>query len=82
MSIIMDRLFDLGAIDWQGLPITTLEQWEQEALNHSKQCRCAKCALFFARLSPREFRLTTGCAIREDVIEALRDILSDCNKIK
>ncbi len=80
MSIIMDRLSDLGAVDWKGLPVTTMEQWEQEALYHSKQCRCAKCALFFARLSPRQFSVTAGCAIREEIVEALRDILSECNK--
>ncbi len=75
MSKIMDRVFDLQAVDWWGTPAEVLNQWEQEALQHAQECRCHKCALFFARLSQHAFRAAQGCAIEEEVIAALRKIL-------
>ncbi len=80
MSKIMDRVFDLQAVDWWGTPPEVLNQWEQDALQHDQECRCHKCALFFARMSQRAFRTIRGCAIEADVIAALRKILKSAGK--
>jgi hypothetical protein len=64
----MDRIFDLSAVDWARMPDRTPNQWETEALLHDKACRCHKCALLFARMTPRQFAMVRACAINPEVI--------------
>ncbi len=80
MSKIMDRIIDLGAVAWPALEPATMEAWEREALEHDPACRCQKCAVFFARMSPEVVLRSRACAIHPEVIAALRDILKDCGK--
>ena len=81
MSKIMDRISDLEAVDWQNIPDEKLDEWERLALEHNKDCRCEKCALFFARLTPEEFSDAYGCAISALVIQTLREHLVALNKL-
>ncbi len=80
MSKIMDRVFDLSAVDWSGAEPETLNRWELEALDHDPNCRCQKCALFFARMPADTAVPGRACAIPAKVIAALRQILTDCGK--
>ncbi len=80
MSKIMDRVFDLGAVDWSATPSATMDTWELEALQHDPACRCHKCALFFARRAPEGVFDSRACAIPHEVIVVLREILNDCGK--
>ncbi len=82
MSKIMDRVFDLSAVDWSGTDPATLNNWEMEALEHDPACRCHKCALFFARMVANTETQVRACAIPAEVINALRKILIDCGKGK
>ena len=75
MSKIMDRVFDLSAVDWAAVDPDMLNCWEMEALDHDPACRCHKCALFFARLSAKVMQRRRACAIPAEVITALRKIL-------
>jgi hypothetical protein len=77
----MDRLFDLQAVDWQTLPVSTLNQWEHEAALHSRACRCEKCALYFARITPEALRVSCDCPIALEIIQKLRAILARLNKL-
>ncbi len=80
MSKIMDRVFDLSAVDWPGTDNATLNRWEMEALDHDPACRCHKCALFFARMPAGTAVPGRACAIPANVIAVLRKILTDCGK--
>ncbi len=80
MSKIMDRVFDLSAVDWPGTDLAMLNRWELEALDHHPDCRCHKCALFFARMPADTPVPGRACAIPAEVITALRKILVDCGK--
>ncbi len=86
MSKIMDRIYDLNAIDWTATTADTLAHWELEALHHVKECRCHKCAVFFARNAPCDGTHNKnlephGSAIPGEVIMALRLILKGQNKL-
>ncbi len=80
MSIIMDRVFDLSAVDWPAMDPAVLNRWELEALDHDPDCRCQKCALFFARMPANTPIPGRACAIPAKVIAALREILTECGK--
>ncbi len=80
MSIIMDRVFDLSAVDWPEMDPAVLNRWELEALDHHPDCRCQKCALFFARMPAGIDVPGSACAIPDQVIDVLREILNDCGK--
>lgn len=81
MSKIMDRMMDLQAVDWTTVSVTTIDQWEQEALFHDTRCRCHRCAVFFARMSERDDCNTRACAIAREIVTALRGILASLGKL-
>lgn len=81
MSKIMDRLFDLTAVDWKLVPVGTLDEWVEEAVSHDSACRCEKCAVYYARLEPKVVDQYTTCPIQRKVIRRLRGILLKLNKL-